>query len=48
MFAGSLNFGVTSQVLDSVNSSPKDAPVPDGLNTEEKRKILGGVLDRRS
>ena len=33
-------------VLDSVNSSPKDAPVPDGLNIEQKREILDGVLDR--
>lgn len=34
------------RVLDSVNSSPKDAPTPDGLNIEQKREILDGVLDR--
>jgi hypothetical protein len=34
------------RVLDSVNSAPKDAPVPDGLNIEQKREILDGVLVR--
>ena len=34
------------RVLDSVNSSLKDTPVPDGLNVERKREILNGVLDR--
>lgn len=34
-------------VLDSLNSSPHgDAPIPDGLNVEQKREILNGVLDR--
>jgi hypothetical protein len=34
------------RVLESVNSSPKDAPIPRGLNIEEKREILDRVLDR--
>lgn len=34
-------------VLDSLNSSSlADAPIPDGLNVEQKREILDGVLDR--
>jgi len=33
-------------VLDSVTSSPRDAPIPAGLNIKQKREILDGVLDR--
>ena len=33
-------------VLDSVNESPMDAPIPNGLNTEQKRQILDAVLRR--